>query len=99
MLFLIGLIFVHLCSTRGVTITNPMETFAEIDCDGGGMILFDEFAHWAIKQRCAAILEAEAIAERTAAVVSPPRSRSHGRVAANLPVVAPPAPDPEALGT
>jgi Ca2+-binding EF-hand superfamily protein len=34
--------------TWGVNITDPVKTFKEIDRDGGGMILFDEFAHWAL---------------------------------------------------
>jgi hypothetical protein len=36
--------------SRGVRITNPETAFAEIDRDRGGMILFEEFAEWAIKQ-------------------------------------------------
>lgn len=35
----------------GLPIADPAATFKEIDHDGGGVILFDEFAHWAIKQR------------------------------------------------
>merc|ERR1712107_527609 len=34
----------------GVQVTNADRTFIEIDVDGGGMILFDEFAAWAITQ-------------------------------------------------
>ncbi|KRX09832.1 hypothetical protein PPERSA_02704 [Pseudocohnilembus persalinus] len=34
----------------GVTITNPEKSFQQIDKNGGGMILFDEFCQWAIKQ-------------------------------------------------
>eukprot|EP00929_Paragymnodinium_shiwhaense_P097461 TRINITY_DN59129_c0_g2_i1.p1 TRINITY_DN59129_c0_g2~~TRINITY_DN59129_c0_g2_i1.p1 ORF type:complete len:1184 (+),score=222.24 TRINITY_DN59129_c0_g2_i1:85-3636(+) len=29
---------------------DPQAAFATIDCDGGGMVLFDEFAHWALQQ-------------------------------------------------
>jgi len=32
----------------GVKIQNPAATFKEIDLNGGGVILFDEFCHWAI---------------------------------------------------
>jgi Ca2+-binding EF-hand superfamily protein len=34
----------------GLTIPNPSQTFAEIDTDKAGMILFDEFCEWAIKK-------------------------------------------------
>ena len=34
----------------GGKIDDPEKTFKEIDVDGGGMILFDEFAAWAIKR-------------------------------------------------
>ena len=34
----------------GVKIKNPEAAFKQIDADGGGMILFNEFAAWAIKQ-------------------------------------------------
>ena len=34
----------------GKTISDPQKAFAEIDANGGGFILFDEFAEWAIKQ-------------------------------------------------
>lgn len=40
-----------LVETWGMTIKDPAEVFAEIDVDGGGMILFDEFADWAIKKQ------------------------------------------------
>lgn len=30
--------------------TDASKIFKEIDADGGGKVLFDEFAHWAIKQ-------------------------------------------------
>lgn len=33
----------------GVKVDDPSAVFAEIDYDQGGMILFDEFAHWAIQ--------------------------------------------------
>jgi Ca2+-binding EF-hand superfamily protein len=32
----------------GVQIEDPEETFKEIDADGAGMLLFDEFCKWAI---------------------------------------------------
>lgn len=35
----------------GMHIKDPAEVFAEIDGDGGGMILFDEFADWAIRKQ------------------------------------------------
>eukprot|EP01063_Lacrimia_lanifica_P039276 TRINITY_DN859_c0_g3_i1.p1 TRINITY_DN859_c0_g3~~TRINITY_DN859_c0_g3_i1.p1 ORF type:complete len:248 (+),score=100.41 TRINITY_DN859_c0_g3_i1:67-810(+) len=34
----------------GVVISNPDATFAEVDKDGGGMILFKEFVEWGIRQ-------------------------------------------------
>ena len=36
--------------TWGVKITDADATFAEIDTNGGGVILFDEFAHWALEK-------------------------------------------------
>ena len=33
----------------GIEVTNPEETFAAIDENGGGQVLFNEFAHWALK--------------------------------------------------
>ncbi len=33
----------------GVKITNAEEAFKKIDADGGGLILFHEFADWALK--------------------------------------------------
>lgn len=33
----------------GISISDPEATFDEIDTNGGGMILFDEFCEWAIK--------------------------------------------------
>ena len=35
-------------SDWGVHVCDPAREFAAIDLDGGGMILFDEFAHWAL---------------------------------------------------
>ena len=35
----------------GVPMTDPEATFAEIDVNGGGQILFDEFANWAISEK------------------------------------------------
>jgi hypothetical protein len=32
-------------------VEDPAATFKAIDADGGGMILFDEFAHWAIQNK------------------------------------------------
>jgi hypothetical protein len=40
-----------LVETWGMTIKDPAEVFAQIDIDGGGMILFDEFADWAIRKQ------------------------------------------------
>ena len=34
----------------GVKIEDPEATFAEIDVNGGGQVLFNEFAEWAIKK-------------------------------------------------
>jgi Ca2+-binding EF-hand superfamily protein len=34
----------------GVKVDDPEKTFKEIDQNGGGSILFDEFCHWAIKK-------------------------------------------------
>jgi Ca2+-binding EF-hand superfamily protein len=34
----------------GIKVSDPEATFASIDTNGGGSILFDEFCHWAIKQ-------------------------------------------------
>jgi Ca2+-binding EF-hand superfamily protein len=34
----------------GVKVSDPEKTFKEIDKNGGGSILFDEFCHWAIKK-------------------------------------------------
>ena len=31
----------------GIKIEDPEKVFKEIDTNGGGEILFDEFAHWA----------------------------------------------------
>jgi hypothetical protein len=33
-----------------IKIHDPEATFRQIDENGGGYILFDEFCHWAIKQ-------------------------------------------------
>ena len=34
----------------GIKITDPAKTFAEIDTDKGGMILFNQFCRWAIQK-------------------------------------------------
>jgi len=34
----------------GVKITDPEATFKKVDSDNGGMLLFDEFAHWALQE-------------------------------------------------
>lgn len=34
----------------GVKISDAEKTFKEIDSNGGGVILFDEFSHWAIQK-------------------------------------------------
>mmetsp|Transcript_1160 Transcript_1160/g.2214 ORF Transcript_1160/g.2214 Transcript_1160/m.2214 type:complete len:203 (-) Transcript_1160:132-740(-) len=41
---------VPLMETWGVKITDPVKTFKQVDRDGGGKILFSEFARWAIKK-------------------------------------------------
>jgi len=33
----------------GITVENPEETFGEIDTNGGGQVLFGEFAEWALR--------------------------------------------------
>jgi len=38
-------------ATWGVKVKDPKAAFREIDKDGGGMILFDEFADWALKKQ------------------------------------------------
>ena len=40
---------VPLIETWGVKIPDPVATFQSIDTDHGGMILFAEFADWALK--------------------------------------------------
>lgn len=35
----------------GVKVSDPEAAFKEIDTNGGGQILFDEFCHWAIKKQ------------------------------------------------
>jgi len=40
-----------LVETWGMKIEDPAVVFGEIDVDGGGMILFDEFADWAIRRQ------------------------------------------------
>ena len=35
----------------GVTIEDPDKAFAEVDSDGGGLVLFDEFADWALRKQ------------------------------------------------
>jgi Ca2+-binding EF-hand superfamily protein len=34
----------------GIKMVNPAATFKEMDTDGKGMVLFDEFVAWAIKK-------------------------------------------------
>ena len=34
----------------GVKISDPQAAFNEIDTNGGGIILFDEFSHWALEK-------------------------------------------------
>lgn len=34
----------------GIEMSDPKARFKECDSDGKGMVLFDEFCHWAIKQ-------------------------------------------------
>ena len=33
-------------SRYGLEVKNPEAEFARIDANGGGIVLFDEFAHW-----------------------------------------------------
>ena len=42
---------VKIVETWGLKIEDPAATFKVIDADGGGKILFDEFAHWAIQNK------------------------------------------------
>lgn len=41
----------HLVEKWGFRVEDPSATFKEIDADGAGVILFDEFAHWAIQKK------------------------------------------------
>jgi Ca2+-binding EF-hand superfamily protein len=41
---------VPIMNNWGITITNPEKTFKEIDKDGAGMILFEEFCTWAAEK-------------------------------------------------
>jgi len=34
----------------GITITDPRASFNEIDTNGGGIVLFDEFVDWALNK-------------------------------------------------
>ena len=34
----------------GIDVSNPGACWKQCDADGGGMVLFDEFAAWAIKK-------------------------------------------------
>lgn len=45
---------VPLLRQLGQTISSPEATFKEIDADGGGMILFQEFSDWALKKNIGA---------------------------------------------
>ena len=42
----------------GGHVPNPAAEFGRIDTDGGGLILFDEFSAWALKQPDQALREA-----------------------------------------
>ena len=37
--------------TWGITITDAKAAWKEVDADGAGMVLFDEFCNWAIKKK------------------------------------------------
>jgi len=50
----------------GVTIEDPASSFAEIDANGGGQILFQEFADWSIKKALHLEVEIEAPAPKPA---------------------------------
>ena len=41
---------VPLFATWGVIVVDPAAEFAELDTDGGGRVLFDEFSGWALKR-------------------------------------------------
>ena len=41
---------VPLFATWGVIVVEPAKEFAELDVDGGGRVLFDEFSGWALKR-------------------------------------------------
>ena len=40
----------HLLEEWGVKIEDHEAAFNEIDANGGGQVLFGEFAHWALQQ-------------------------------------------------
>jgi len=49
---------VPLLQSWGVAgLDDPVESFRQMDADGGGMVLFDEFAHWALNQGVADLHE------------------------------------------
>lgn len=49
---------VPLLKSWGVAgLDNPAASFQKMDIDGGGMVLFDEFAHWALHQGVADLAE------------------------------------------
>ena len=39
---------VPMLKTWGIDVKDPAALFAEVDSDGGGMVLFDEFSRWAM---------------------------------------------------
>lgn len=39
---------VPLLQSWGLSVADPRAMFSQMDADGGGMVLFDEFAHWAL---------------------------------------------------
>eukprot|EP00931_Biecheleriopsis_adriatica_P049616 TRINITY_DN28702_c0_g2_i2.p2 TRINITY_DN28702_c0_g2~~TRINITY_DN28702_c0_g2_i2.p2 ORF type:complete len:404 (-),score=74.54 TRINITY_DN28702_c0_g2_i2:19-1230(-) len=50
-------------------VADPGKAFKEVDADGGGMVLFDEFAHWALSLSLQSLLGCETSqAERAEAV-------------------------------
>jgi hypothetical protein len=50
---------VPLLRRLGITIKSPEATFKEIDKDGGGMILFEEFSNWALVKNLGAQISRE----------------------------------------
>jgi len=41
---------IEMLSTWGIQVKDPVATFSEIDVNGGGQVLFNEFCRWALKR-------------------------------------------------